>query len=131
MIGKSGKTHSKKEKKRKKTGKRKIFFKWERISFRSRSNKFWQAHISSTNCRITCISGNHELPLKISELQDWGYSQCQLQPVECLMLHHRPIPLDSSSRQCCQRTYHLAESPHKSSIIRCQTKEATHVMHTL
>ena len=46
-IGKSGKTRSKKEKKRKKTGKRKIFFKRERISFRSRSNKFWLAHISS------------------------------------------------------------------------------------
>ena len=45
-IGKSGKTLSKKEKKRKKTGKRKIFFKWERISFRSHSNKFRPAHIS-------------------------------------------------------------------------------------
>ena len=46
-IGKSGKTRSWKEKKRKKTGKRKIFFKRERVSFRSRSNKFWPAHIST------------------------------------------------------------------------------------
>ena len=48
-IGKSGKTRSKKEKKRKKPGKRKIFFKWEHVSFRSRSNKFWPAHISNDN----------------------------------------------------------------------------------
>ena len=46
-IGKSGKTRSKKEKNQKKPGKRKIFFKWERVSFCSHSNKFWPAHISS------------------------------------------------------------------------------------
>ena len=51
-IGKIGKTRSKKEKKRKKTGNRKIFFKWERVSFRSCSNKFWPAHISSR--RLIC-----------------------------------------------------------------------------
>ena len=47
-IGKSGKTRFKKEKKTKKTGKRKIFFKRERVSFHSRSNKFWPAHISTS-----------------------------------------------------------------------------------
>ena len=35
--------------KMKKTGKRKIFFKRESISFHSRSNKFWTEHISSLN----------------------------------------------------------------------------------
>ena len=46
-IGKRGKTRSRKEKKRKKTGKRNIFFKRERVSFLSRSYKFWPAHIST------------------------------------------------------------------------------------
>ena len=51
-IGKSGKTRSKKEKKPKKTGKRKIFFKRERISFCSHSNQFWPAYIFSVGkCR--------------------------------------------------------------------------------
>ena len=36
-----------KRKKQKKPGKRKIFFKRERVSFCSRSNKFRPAHISS------------------------------------------------------------------------------------
>ena len=44
-IGKSGKTRYKKEKKEK-TGKRKIIFKWECVSFHSCSNKFLPAHIS-------------------------------------------------------------------------------------
>ena len=47
------------------------------------------------------------------------------------MLHLGPIPLDSSSHHRCQRTCHLAESPHKSPIVRCQSKEATYVMNTL
>ena len=50
-IGKRGKTRSRKEKKRKKTGTRKIFFKRERVSFLSRSYKFWPAHISTPHCR--------------------------------------------------------------------------------
>ena len=45
-IGKRGKTRSRKEKKRKRTGTRKILFKRERVSFLSRSCKFWPAHIS-------------------------------------------------------------------------------------
>ena len=54
-IRKSGKTSSKKEKKRKKPRKRKIFFKWERVSFRSRYNKFSPAHISRYNLEIRHI----------------------------------------------------------------------------
>ena len=52
-IGKSGKTHSKKEKKGKKPGKRKIFFKRKRISFHSRSNKFRPAHISDCGLALS------------------------------------------------------------------------------
>ena len=64
-IGKSGNTRSKKEKKRKRPGKRKIFSKRERVSFRSRSNKFRPAHMS------TCQRHQywHFLPSKIVQFQ--------------------------------------------------------------
>ena len=35
--------------KKKKNGKRNIFFKWERVSFCSRSNKFPLVHVSKAN----------------------------------------------------------------------------------
>ena len=47
------------------------------------------------------------------------------------MLHCGPIPLDCNSRHLCQRTCHLTESPHKSSVIRRQSKEASDVVNTL
>ena len=68
-IGKSGKTRFWKEKKRKKTGKRKIFFKRERVSFRSRSNKFWPAHISRWRVMGCCQSGGSEV---IETKPDWS-----------------------------------------------------------
>ena len=47
------------------------------------------------------------------------------------MLRCGPFPLYSSSRYLCHQTCHLAESPHKSFVVRCQSEEASHVMHTL
>ena len=47
------------------------------------------------------------------------------------MLRLGPIPLNSSSRQCCQRMCHFAESPYKSRGVRLQSKEASHIMHAL
>ena len=78
------------------------------------------ASVVTTNCLC-----------KIWERQDWGCSQCQLQPIKCLMLRCGPIPLDSSSRQLYQRTCHLTESPHKPPVIRGQSKEAAYVMYAL
>ena len=73
-IGKSGKTRSKKEKKRKNFGKGKIFFKRERVSFRSRSNRFRPAHISTPRY---CKSQNaQKWPYLGGILSKWDDSKC-------------------------------------------------------
>ena len=69
-----------------------------------------------TYCRITCVSGYHKLLLEIWKLQDRGCSQCQLQPIKCLMLRCGPAPFHSCFCQLRQRSRHFAEPPYKPPV---------------